>query len=76
MNNEFLPMSAMIWTVERVKEELPKVKVRVNGIVVEANVSGRKLAFTKVWTKENHEGWEYSWAAIVRSLNDDRPLRP
>ena len=67
---------AEIWTVERVKELLPKVKIIVNGQVIEANVSGRKLQFAVVWTTENQQGWQYSWPAIVNSLNHGRPLKP
>jgi hypothetical protein len=52
------------------------VKIVLNGQVVEANVVGRKEKFAQVWTKAHPIGWQYSWSAIVRSLNDDRPLKP
>jgi hypothetical protein len=63
-----------IWTVERVKELLPDVKVKVNGQVVMGQVRGRKLAFAGV--RVGNCTWEYSWSAIVNSLNHDRPLNP
>lgn len=62
-------------TIETVRQNLPKVQVKLdNGKIITANISGRKCAFATVWTKNNHEGWQFSWQAIVNSLNNEKPL--
>ena len=61
-------------TIETVKRDLPKVKVNVNGRIVEGRIAGRMNQFPTVWTKDNHQGWEFSWQTIVNCLNNDRAL--
>lgn len=62
------------WTIERVKQELPKVQLRLmSGKIVTANVSGRKLKFAKVWYEEYE--WDFAWETIARALNENRTLR-
>ena len=66
----------MTYTIETVKRDLPKVKVQIGkNKIVEANVSGRKNQFASVWTRDNQEGWQFSWQTIVNCLNNDRPLK-
>lgn len=71
-----------MFTVKTVKAELPKVKVlvakgktRKTDKIIEGNICGRLNQFATVWTKDNHEGWEFSWETIVDAINNDRPLR-
>ena len=64
----------MTHTIETVKEILPKVQVKVGKKVMVANVSGRRNRFATVWTKDNMDGWKFSWQTIVNSLNDNKPL--
>lgn len=65
----------MVHTIESVKEQLPKVQVKVDGKIITANVSGRRNRFATVWTKQNMDGWEVAWSTIVDSLNSGNPLR-
>ncbi len=66
----------MVHTIETVKRDLSKVTVRLmSGKIVEGNVAGRMNKFACVWTKDNHEGWEFAWLTIVNALNNERPLR-
>lgn len=66
----------MTHTIETVKAELPKVQVRLmSGKIVEGQVAGRRNKFASVWTKDNHDGWEFAWQTIVNALNENRPLR-
>jgi len=67
---------AEIWTVESVKEELPDVKIIINGKVHIGQVRGRKNRFAGVHSSDYMANWQYSWSAIVNSLNHDRPLKP
>ncbi len=70
------------WTIEKVKEELPKVKVKIGGERLDGEVNGRLLPFAKVsvWfppdkvRKGFYVDWEFSWQAIVNSLNSGEPL--
>ena len=62
----------MTWTVERVKEELLKVRLKIGKTEVMANVSGRKNDFATVWYRD--QSWEFAWATVTRCLNLDRPL--
>jgi hypothetical protein len=73
----------MPWTVERVKEELPDVTVKLDGRIHPASVSGRKNAFATVTieTDEKRAGvpiclqpFEFSWETITNCLNGNRPL--
>ena len=71
-------MSSNAWTVERVKEELPEVKVLIGKkTVVDGAVRGRKMPFAGVMFSNNgvFVTAEYAWQTIVDCLNDGRPLR-
>jgi hypothetical protein len=66
-----------VWTIKRVKEELPEVKVKLpGGRVVAGYVKGRTLDFAKVYF--DYCGLqiskEYAWEAVVKALNEDSPL--
>lgn len=70
------------WTIEKVKEELPKVKVKIGGEKFDGQVYGKKLPYAKVsvfFPPDRVKGgfnvdWEFSWQAIVNSLNSGEPL--
>lgn len=64
----------MVYTINSVKETLPKVQIKVNGEIITANISGRRNRFATVWTKSNMDGWEFAWQTIVNSLNNGTPL--
>lgn len=64
----------MTHTIESVKAELPNVQIKIGKQIVTANVIGRKMPFARVWNRDNMDGWEFSWQAIVNSLNNDTPL--
>lgn len=68
------------WTVEKAKELLPDIQVKVGEKLYLAKVGGRKNPFAGVQLYDedkNRPGGpiEYSWEAIVRSLNTGKPLR-
>lgn len=76
-----------IWTIEKVKAELPNVKVKINDRILIARVSGRLRSFASVTVAYTDNmnpdeylrgpAWvdfRYSWEAIVHSLNNDTPL--
>lgn len=61
------------WTVERVKDELPDVKVKEGKAIKTAQVRGRKLQFAQVrWEENKHV--EVAWETIARCLNLDVPI--
>jgi len=62
-------------TVETVKRDLPKVQIKIGKKLVEGKICGRMNKFATVWTKDNIDGWEFSWQIIANALNNDRPLR-
>ena len=62
-----------MYTIESVKQDLPAVKIRINGKIVEGSVKGRKNRFATV-RYENYQ-WDFAWETIVRALNNDTPLR-
>jgi hypothetical protein len=73
---EIKQVDVVVWTIESVKEQLPKVQVRLeDGRIVHANICGRRNKFATVWCESNQAGWEFAWVTIVRCLNEDRPLR-
>lgn len=65
-----------LWTPERVREELPDVKVRLadRKTVVTCNVRGRRNDFATVFFPDDRRE-EYAWATIARSLNNGTPLQ-
>lgn len=73
-----------MWTENSVKAALPDVAVRIGQKEYRGQVSGRKNTFASVHVQgDKLRGikfpWnmtiEYSWPAIVRSINTNTPLR-
>lgn len=65
------------WTVQRVKDELPDVMVRVGGRKaqpVKAVVRGRLNRFATVGFLDSALAVECSWDAVANSLNSGQPL--
>ena len=65
------------WTVARVKDKLPTVRVRIDGDMVDADVTGWKapfatLHFTLHGVPNNAEA---AWGALARSLNTGDPIQ-
>jgi hypothetical protein len=66
-----------IMTIEEIKKELPNVKMRVDGKIIDATLHGRCNPFATVgyWTGHNsYISYEYAWATIQRHLNIGKPL--
>ena len=65
-------MKTSEWTIDRVKTELPDIKLQAGGEVRKARISGRFNLFATVYV----DGWkmEFSWDAITRALNSDSPI--
>ena len=62
----------MKWTEDTVKGVLPDIQVKMNGKTYLGSVSGRLEKFAQVTVKGGT--FEFSWAALVRSLNTNTPL--
>jgi len=68
-------MTKTWWTIEKVKDELPDIKVTTPvGKVTIGHVRGRKMQFAGVWTDEGFH-CEAAWSTIVHCLNNDCALR-
>ena len=72
----------MDWTIERVKAELPDVRVSMpDGKVVDAMISGRLEKYPRVspcgqWLNApGYAGSIVSWGTIVHSLNTDQAIK-
>ena len=71
------------WTIERVKAELPDVRVAMpDGKIVDAMIGGRLEKYPTVsphgnWPSPgpNYPGSIVSWSTIVHCLNADIPIR-
>jgi len=73
------------WTEEKVKKELPMVKLQVGPrVILTAVTSGRMLDYcvVSVYSHMNLDvpqvremRLEFSWAAVTRSLNENKPLQ-
>ncbi len=68
------PVNVTSWTEEMVKDCLPVVKVEIKGKVFPALTSGRKNRFCGVYVPQTEHRLEFSWGAVVRSLNTETPL--
>lgn len=64
-----------MWTVARVKNELPDVQVKTLTGVLTCRVAGSKNKFASVYAPSTGHTWEYSWDAVCRALNTGKPLR-
>lgn len=61
------------WSIELVKENLPSVQLKSGNRVSIATLSGRENQFATVMIN-NWYSFQFSWDAIVRSLNENKPL--
>jgi hypothetical protein len=71
-------MSEQFWTVERVKEELPHVRVIFpDGTITTGRVTGRLGEFAAVKV-EIHGAWVgvggWAWESVATVLNEGRKL--
>ncbi len=62
------------WTAQRVKDELPRVDVLLNGKLLPGRVLGRMNRFATVHFG-NHMYFEWAWDTIASCLNRRVPLR-
>ena len=63
-----------MWTIDRVKAELPNVEVRTNdGRIVSAMLRGRTLPFAVVHTAYD-ESFEVAWETVAHCLNSHKPI--
>ena len=63
-----------MWTVDRVKAELPPVCVSLRGKATVMYTAGRKLPFCAVFHPSGFRA-DYAWETVARSLNTNIPLR-
>lgn len=68
-----------MWTVEKVKAELPDVKViDPSGLVSTAKVTGRLMpqaTVSIVCDDGTHINFQFAWTTIVNCLNNGRDLK-
>ena len=57
-----------IWTVKRLKEELPLITVKYNHRAMNANIVGRKNEMASIII-QGIGTFEFSWSFIVDKLN-------
>lgn len=64
------------WTVSKVKEELPNVKVSHNGRTCNGVIVGSELPFVYVIVRGRHYDLSaiFRWTTIAHCLNEDKPL--
>lgn len=71
------------WDVEKVKAELPNVKVKIGNQIHTGRVSGRLNKFATVSVtnlgtlhakSRVFADFQVAWPTIVHALNNDRPL--
>ena len=72
----------MNWTIEKVKNELPDIKINHHGKIIKGQIKGRKLKFPIVYYLRHnnlpfHDGHEImvSWETVVDVLNHDRAIQ-
>ena len=63
-----------MWTIDRVKEELPFVQVNLNGDISNGAVFGRQLQFARVAHMKTGMVCDVAWSTIVNCLNGNRPI--
>ena len=67
-----------VWTIEEAKEELPIVKVKVGKEIHDGYLAGRQKKFPTVFygpISQTVGKDQWSWKAIVHSLNTNTPLQ-
>lgn len=64
------------WSGALVKQRLPRVKVKLFGVIHKGNVSGRRNKFATVWLEQGGHIYErqYAWPTVARALNADKAL--
>lgn len=78
-------LNPLHWTVDRVKQELPLVNVKLGKNIVTGRVSGRlnkfatvSCGFSQFKSIQLGNGWidySFAWETIVHSLNTGNPLK-
>ena len=63
-------------TIAEIKEQLPTVKINLNSRIVAGQISGHYNQFAAVNTKVDGiaMGWDFSWQAIERAINNNTAL--
>jgi hypothetical protein len=63
-------------TIEKIKEELPDVQIKVFDKIVTGHLAGRKNQFAGVWVEieGTRLDWTFSWFAIKEALANNRAL--
>lgn len=66
---------AELWTVQKVKDELPDVQLKTKhrGPVVTAHVRGRKNQFATVFVGDF--SCEVAWSTLAHCLNTNTPVQ-
>ena len=69
-------LAAKPWTCARVKAERPDVTVCHCGMLYRGAVTGNdaRAHVTIRRSYDDWQTWEWSWAAVARSLNSGKPL--
>jgi len=64
------------WSGDLVRQRLPRVKVKLFGIIHKGSVSGRRNKFATVWLRHGGHIYErqYAWSTVARALNADKAL--
>lgn len=64
-----------MWTVERVKSELPKITVKDCNVIYDARILGRQNRFAVIcWGNNYQYSFEASWITVVNCLNNNKPV--
>lgn len=66
----------MLDTIADVKNQLPDVKIKFAGKIHSARIAGRENKFATVWFRIDGDliDFEYSWNAILHSVQTGNPL--
>jgi hypothetical protein len=68
------PITYEPWSAETVRQDLPDVKVKLDGRILDCRTCGRLNEFATVFVHGYAMQWQFSWHAIAHSLNSGRPL--
>lgn len=64
----------MEYTTEKVKSELPSVKLRFNGRVYTGYIRDQS-DHARIWVPTLDRHFDYAWISVVNALNSGRELR-
>ena len=56
-------------TIEQIKEELPVIEIKYNGIKCKGQINGRKNDYASVYIKKFDITIEYAWETVTRIYN-------